>query len=166
MKNVQRWATKLLPFLRTKLYQERLKDLWLPSLQYRRLHFDIIQVYRILNNIDHCNQNQLFTRDTNTRTRGHSQKRYKKNFRSDIRRFSFSQLHTCINQWNNLPNIVVPSESLKQFTSRLNKHWKTLQIKFQPDCYIIFHTRTSINTNEEYQNGSQSKAPNSNLDDK
>ena len=81
MENVQRLATKLLPFLRTKSYPERLKVLGLPSLQYYRLRFDKIQVYRILNNSGHCNQNQLFTRDTNTRTREHSQKLYKRTLR-------------------------------------------------------------------------------------
>ena len=77
MENVQRWATKLLPFLKTKSYPDRLKDLGQPSLQYRRLRFEMIQVYRIPNNINYCDQNQLFTRDTNTRTRGHFQKLYK-----------------------------------------------------------------------------------------
>lgn len=136
IENVQRRATKILPALRNKSYPERLIELGLPSLQYRRLRFDMIQVYRILNNIDHCDQNQLFTRDTITTTRGHSLKLYKRSFRLDIRRHSFSQ--RVINQWNSLPENVVSAKNLNQFKSKLNMHWKSLPIKFQPDCYTAY----------------------------
>lgn len=128
VENIQRRATKILPNLKTKPYPQ---ELGLPSLLYRTLPFDMIQVYRILNNIDYCNQNQIFIRDTNTRTRGHSQKLYKKYFRLDICRFSFSQ--RVINQWNSFPENVVAAETLNQFKTRLIKLWKTLLVKFKPD---------------------------------
>ena len=50
-----------------------------------------------------------YCKDTNTRTKGHSQKLGKRKFPLDIRRFMFSQ--RVINQQNNLPKNAVSSES-------------------------------------------------------
>ena len=52
LENVQRRATRLLPKIRNFSYKQRLKTLGLPTLQYRRLCADMIEVYRALNDID------------------------------------------------------------------------------------------------------------------
>ena len=51
VESVQRRATKLIPELREKTYEERLRALDLPSLEYRRKRGDMIQCYKICNGI-------------------------------------------------------------------------------------------------------------------
>ncbi|KAK6186645.1 hypothetical protein SNE40_005932 [Patella caerulea] len=48
IENVQRRASKLVLGLQNHSYSERLISLGLPSLEYRRKRYDVIQVYRIL----------------------------------------------------------------------------------------------------------------------
>ena len=50
IENVQRRATKLIPNLKNLPYQDRLKKLKLPTLKFRRLRGDLINVYKILTN--------------------------------------------------------------------------------------------------------------------
>ena len=51
-------------------YQERLQNLGLPSLEYMRERADLIEVYKIMNNIDQIEKEKLFTVSTYTATRG------------------------------------------------------------------------------------------------
>ena len=48
---VQRRATKLIPKIKNLTYPERLKALNLPTLLYRRIRGDMIEVYKIISNI-------------------------------------------------------------------------------------------------------------------
>ena len=76
LENVQRRATKLVRSISNLSYPERLQILGLPSLQYRRLRADQIEVFRIINGIDCCNKDFLFEIKQDTRTRGHRYKLY------------------------------------------------------------------------------------------
>ena len=51
VENAQRRATHLVPELRGLTYKERLIELNLPTLDYRRKSFDIIQVFKIVHKI-------------------------------------------------------------------------------------------------------------------
>ena len=42
-------------------YEERLKKLGLPSLEYQRIRAVVIEVYKILNQLDHVSINKFFT---------------------------------------------------------------------------------------------------------
>ena len=90
-----------------------MKELGLPSLQYRKSRADLIEVFKILNGIDKCDKDQLFRMQTNQRTRGHTQNLFKRQFRLDLRKYSFSQ--RVIDDWNSLPEDVASSESINQF---------------------------------------------------
>ena len=127
LENVQRRATKLIPELKTKDYQERLKILGLPTLKYRRLRADMVQTYKIINNIDKVETNKLF-HFHQTNTRGHKYKLYKCHCKTNVRKHFFSQ--RIINPWNNLPEAVVNAKSVNCFKSELNKCWRNSSFKF------------------------------------
>ena len=114
-------------------YSDRIRELGLPSLQYRRTRADLIEVFKILNGIDNCDKTQLFHTQPLQRTRGNSQKLFKCQFRLDLRKHFFSQ--RVIDDWNILSENVISSDSINQFKSKLNKLWKGKPTKFEPDCY-------------------------------
>ena len=149
LENVQRRATKLVRCISHLLYSERLRALGLPSLEYRRERADVIQVYKILHDIDKVDKNKLFTLSGYTATRGHSLKLFKRRSRLKIRANSFS--NRVVDVWNSLPEQVVQAPSLNCFKSRLNNWWKHHPAKFNPSCYIPGQA-TRIHTN--YQNAS------------
>ena len=78
IENVQRWATRLVKCLKHLPYEDRLKTLGLPSLEYRRIRSDTIQVYKIMHGIDRVDKDKLFTVNRYSSTRGHSLKLLKK----------------------------------------------------------------------------------------
>ena len=148
LENVQRRATRMIPQIRHLSYSERLKHLGLPSLQYRRLRADTIEVFKIMNNIDIVDKTKLFPPSISTNTRGHHQRIFKQHSRTNIRKQSFSQ--RVVNTWNSLPTEVVSATSLNIFKNRLNDYWKHLPIKFSPDCY-----GPEADRRRTYQDGSE-----------
>jgi hypothetical protein len=90
IENVQRRATKLVKHIQHLSYSDRTRYLGLPSLQYRRLRSDMVETFRIINNIDKVNSNKIFPKNKKT-TRGHKHKIYKKHYRTNIRKYSLSQ---------------------------------------------------------------------------
>ena len=78
LKMFQRRATKLVPQLKDKPYEERLRILKvkLPSLCYRRRRSDIIQMYKVVKKIDSISSNSMFTITPShlSTTRGHTLK--------------------------------------------------------------------------------------------
>ena len=86
VERVQRRATKLVKSIQHLQYPERLKQLNLPSLQFRRKRGDMIQVFKIINNIDRVNVHHFFQTVDNRATRGHPHKLYKHHAKKDCRR--------------------------------------------------------------------------------
>ena len=72
IENVQRRATRLVKCIKQLPYEERLKTLGLPSLEYRRDRADLIQVYKIMHGIDKIDKDKMFTLSRYRATRGHS----------------------------------------------------------------------------------------------
>ena len=60
IEKVQRRATNLLKETKNLSYDARLKMLDLPTLKYRRFRGDMIQVYKIINNVDNINFDTFF----------------------------------------------------------------------------------------------------------
>ena len=75
LENAQRRATRLVPELRGLSYIERLVELNLSTLDYRRKRFDIIKVFKIIHKIDRIDMNVFFSFAENTQLRGHNIKR-------------------------------------------------------------------------------------------
>ena len=147
IENVQRRTTKLVASCKNLSYPERLRKLGLPSLEYRRERADMIQVYKILNDIDIVEKDKLFTRAQYTATRGHSFKLHKKRSRLNVRANTFS--NRVVNTWNNLPDTVVNAPSVNSFKSRLNKHWHGHPSKFEPACYQPGHPAREYSQNSQ-----------------
>ena len=133
LENVQRRATKLVSEIRHLSYSERLRSLGIPPLQYRRLRADMIEVFKIFNGIDIINKETLFPAPMSQITRGHPIKIHKKFSRTNIRKYSFSQ--RVVSAWNALPEDIVTAKTLNILKNKLNNHWKSLNVKFVPDCY-------------------------------
>ena len=130
IEGVQRRATKLIVSLSHLCYQERLRYLGLPTLEYRRLRGDMLQTYRIMTGIDRINPESLFSMSSVTRTRGHNLKIFKQRCSTKLRQNFFSQ--RVIEHWNALPVSVVEAPNINIFKNRLNEHWKNHPIKFSP----------------------------------
>ena len=128
VERVQRRATKLVKTIKDLPYTDRLKYLNIPSLYYRRRRGDMIQVYKILYNIDRINSNKFFQVIANRSTRGHHLKLFKPFSSKDCRRKFFSQ--RVVEDWNSLPAEVVSAKSLNSFKNILDIHW-------QNDIYSI-----------------------------
>ena len=65
-------------------YESRLRALKMPSLEYRRVRGDMIEVYKILNNIyDPITTHSLLTIDKDRITRGHDFKLKKHSFKTE-----------------------------------------------------------------------------------
>jgi hypothetical protein len=53
-------------------YGDRLRNLGLPTLQYRRIRSDLVEAYKIINNVDKVDCTNIFLiRKTNTRGHTH-----------------------------------------------------------------------------------------------
>ena len=121
---VQRRATKIIPELKDKPYEERLRELELPSLVYRRMRGDMILMFKVMNGAVRIDRSLLFTQQTLQLTRGHPQKVFKHHASKLPRINSFSQRAT--SDWNSLSRHVVESPSVNYFKERLDKHWQRI----------------------------------------
>ena len=122
IESVQRRATKLIPELRDKSYEERLQQLSLPSLVYRRRRGDMIVMYKIVKGLVRVDLKELFNPMEFTKTRGHQFHVHKGKAIKVQRSTSFSQ--RVINDWNSLPTSVIEAPTLNTFKNRLDEHWK------------------------------------------
>ena len=79
IEQVQRHYTKRVIGTKNMKYHERLAFLKLPSLEYRRIRGDLLETYKVLNNLyDPLTTGSLFTHQSiNSITRSHSFKLYK-----------------------------------------------------------------------------------------
>ena len=119
IEKIQRRATKLPRELRDLPYNVRCKRLGITSLEERRQRGDMIEVFKILKEIDNIDASTLFQRNENTR-RGHNFTLFKKQCSKDIRKYFFSQ--RVINPWNKLPSQVVNAKSVNDFKNKFDKY--------------------------------------------
>ena len=123
VESVQRRATRILPELRGLDYEARLRSLKLPTLTYRRLRGDVINVYKYIHGIYRLSlADNMFEMAQYGATRGHSFKLYKHQSRLNLRKHFFSQ--RVVDVWNSLPDDVVTAPSLNMLKRRLDYHWR------------------------------------------
>jgi len=107
----------MVPGLREVLYESRLKSLKLWSLEHRRVHADLIEVFKMFQGLSIVDINTFFELDSTGRTRGHCLKLKKGRVSADLRQHIFSE--RIINIWNGLEPSIVESQSLNIFKSKL-----------------------------------------------
>ena len=136
IEDVQRYFTKRIIGLSNMSYEERLSKLKLPSLGYRRLRGDMIQVFKISHNIyDPLTTKSLFTFatdiDSKTRTNGYKIVKVTTNTTSYKNFFT----NRVVNVWNSLSHHVVNVDLVNTFKNNLDKHF----------CNIMYTTRIDYN---------------------
>jgi len=127
IEKVQKRATKLVISLKKLPYKERLLQLNLHTLKYRRLRGDMIEVYNIIHDMYDRSVALELPRNVSS-TRGNKYKLRKHSFHYNFRKFSFAA--RVVNVCNSLPDHVVDVNSLKQFETRLDKIWSNPDIMF------------------------------------
>ena len=92
VEGVQRRATKMLPGLKDKSYQERLRILNLPTLRHRRTRGDMIQTYKILHGLYDKEVSPKLTlkSELGKVLRGHTMQLHQHRARLDVRKHSFT----------------------------------------------------------------------------
>ena len=119
-------------------YPDRLKQLNLPSLTYRRSRGDMIETYKLLTG--KYDQMVALTLPKNVTgeyfTKGNSNKLLVKRCRYEPRKNFFS--NRIVNMWNSLPDYVVMYDTINTFKNRHWKHWKHRDFLFH---YRATYTR-------------------------
>ena len=137
IEDIQRYYTKRIIGLSKLSYEERLKKLKLPSLSYRRMRGDMIQVFKIAHNIyDPLTTKSLFkfAADTNSKTRTNGYKIIKVSTNTKSYQHFFT--NRVVNLWNSLPIHVVDVNSVNAFKCVLDKYLS----------HIMYSGRVDYNT--------------------
>ena len=120
LEKVQKRATKRIPGFENIPYEERLKRLKLPTLVYRRIRGDMINVFKYLSG--HFKTKPLFTvSQDNYDTRGHNKKLQVLGAHTDRHKHTF--VNRIVSWWNNLPTEVVNAPSINSFKNRFDRHF-------------------------------------------
>ena len=128
IERVLRRATRLDPSLREQPYEQRLQQLNMPSMFFRRQRGDMIMVFQIMTGRLPILEGQLFERAEGRQgNRGHHLKLRKPPVNTVTRQHCFAI--RVINEWNQLPEQVVSAPSLNAFKNRLDVHWNHRKFK-------------------------------------
>ena len=127
---VQRRATKKVPGLKEMSYTERLQSLHLPTLSFRRLRGDMIELYKIMHGLYDERVNMKFEQP-HSNLRGHKYKLFQERALTTHRQHSFRI--RVIKPWNDLPEKVVDAPSLQSFKRQLDKFWKNHPLLYEAE---------------------------------
>ena len=109
LEKVQKRAVNMVAGLRSKNYADKLKEVGLTSLEERRSRGDMIQTFRIINEVDNVEAETWFTFASEREREGATSTRHSRDTtklvqgdsKYELRRNFFSQ--RVPNQWNSLP---------------------------------------------------------------
>ena len=141
IESVQIRATKLVDGFGKLTYSERLKQLQLPTLAFRRLRGDMIETYKHFHSYDHDTLPTSF-RPRNRPSRSHKYQIHPIKPRDGERGIHKNSFYCrIVDLWNNLPSSVVEAPTLNAFKNKLDEHWK--------DSPLQFDHRWELNADEE-----------------
>jgi len=139
LEQVQKRATKLVVTIKKLHCEERLRRLKLPTLKYRRIRGDVIELYKIfmlkydsditLKTIGKCTQRQYDTRNRRFALQ-------QSHIQYDMRKFIFP--NRIIPLWNSLPDYVVSSPTLNTFKTRLDRFWENQEVRYNWKADILY----------------------------
>ena len=112
IERVQHRATRLVFKPNTLNYSERMRFLRLPSLKFRRIRGDLIQVYKIMNGMDNLDRHDFLEKAAVNITRRSNNKLFVK-FRTNKRKNVFS--NRVVPTWNALAEITKSALTLTDF---------------------------------------------------
>ena len=133
IENVFRRASKLIPGISNFLYVNGLRGIDIPSVKYRRIRDDMVQVYKILHGEDESlkaffNVNSTSIRDNFKLTKALVKNKVCKHFCTTL----------VINDWNSSPTAVV----IRQFQNKIWQYMVWLKVRilnFNLFLYIKIH---------------------------
>ena len=117
IENVQRNFTKRLPGLNYMNYCDRLYFCNLEPLEVRRLHNDVIMLYKILHSHVSVDMNNCISLSHTNYTRGKIYKLDKFRTKLDVRNFFYAYRN--VDVWNSLNNWVVACTTINSFVKNL-----------------------------------------------
>ena len=126
IESVQRHFTKVIIGMKDLDYSQRLEQLNLPSLEFRRLRGDMIEVYKILHEkYDPETTSTLLTlTSSNSSTRSNDFKLVK--IRPNTDRFKYFFTNRVVNPWNNLPKEIVNASNVNTFKNHIDLHFSEI----------------------------------------
>ena len=154
IEKIQRHYTKRIIGMGNLDYKQRLCQLRLPSLEFRRVRGDMIEVYKIIHNIyDPITTHTLLTLTkemptTTTTTRSNGYKIDKTSFNNN--QFKFYFCNRIINLWNSLPVEVASASSVNCFKNKIDQHLKAFTYDTKIDCLSFVNKKkyTSLIKND------------------
>jgi hypothetical protein len=120
IENVQRNFTKRIPSLSSLQYSERLAIHDLNLLELRRLRFDLVYYYKVLNDLTHFNPSQVFI-VCSPSERLQSALRYLQKAVKASKSFLLSLFYQSVDAWNALPTDLRASLSFIEFKRDLKR---------------------------------------------
>jgi len=96
----------------------------LPTLKYKRLRGDMIEVFKIVHNFYKLEAAVKLNFNIFSTTRGNKYKLHvqKSSCHYNIRKCSFSSRVVGLNMWNSLPNDMAESDTINTFKNRLDEY--------------------------------------------
>ena len=122
LEKMQRRVTKMVPELRQFSYPERLEQMNIPTLKYRRTRGDMIMLHKMVTGRLRIHSALECTEERRHRTRGHSRRLRKVLVQKRVRRNHL--LVRAVNTWNSLPETVVRADTTNSFKTQLDKFFK------------------------------------------
>ncbi len=113
-------VTKIIPWLRCKLYEETLQELEIFSLLKGRLRGYLVEVCKVFKGFTNVDVNGYYTLAQSRVTRGNGYKIASKILSSQEAKHLF--LNRVVNAWTSLPESVLDRESVATFKNRPDKY--------------------------------------------
>ena len=127
--------TKMIINCRKLSYTDRQKYFDLPTLKYRRLRDNMIEVFKTLSGFYDDDIVPSLLRIFDTRTRENSLKLLKCQIKYNLRKYSF--WNRVVGGWNSLLNHVAIAESINAFKNVLDRLWCNQELYFNWDRNMI-----------------------------